>query len=69
MYGDGEYVVEFNNVSSPWAPLRAAVFTPNGRLFTAELELDADRPSVKLAARLITETRQVESSKAAKEAS
>jgi hypothetical protein len=36
MYGDGEYIVEFSNVDSMGAPMKAAILTPSGRIYNAE---------------------------------
>ena len=47
MYGDGVYVVEFENVGSTQAPLVACVIGPN---VSASVRFDAaQRPSVRLA--------------------
>ena len=58
MYGDGEYVVEFENADSMQAPLSATVLTPgkHGAYLNAYTigPLQAKRPSVKLAAHVIS---------------
>lgn len=38
MYGDGEYVVEFENVGSMQAPLVACVLTPGGHGYSMKVE-------------------------------
>lgn len=55
MYGDGEYVVQFENVGSMQAPLAACVISPNG-MYTLSLG-QLQRPSVKLAAEIIARVR------------
>ena len=52
MYGDGEYVVDFENAESNWAPMRALVFSPSGKFWTVDLADDAKK-GVKLAAAII----------------
>jgi hypothetical protein len=51
MYGDGEYVVEFQNVRSALAPLKAIVLGP-GSLRSVEFE-DGTEPNVQTARRVI----------------
>ena len=59
MYGDGEYVVEFSNVSG-MAPLRASVIIiATGRIYNAEFDLGS-KASVKLAAQVIAQVRREE---------
>jgi len=58
MYGDGEVVVEFENVDSAQAPMTATVLTPgrHGAYLDAYriANLQSKRPSVKLAAHVIS---------------
>jgi hypothetical protein len=58
MYGDGEYVLEFENVDSRLAPMVAAVISPSGHGYT--LGPLYERPSVKLAGALIARVRRDE---------
>jgi hypothetical protein len=55
-YGDGEIVVDFQNVGSTQAPLIAVAICPNGRAYEARFTV-RNRPSVTLAARLIATVR------------
>jgi hypothetical protein len=50
MYGDGEYVVDFENVGSTQAPLVATVLSPTGHGYT--LDVRGLNPNVE-AARII----------------
>jgi hypothetical protein len=51
-YGDGEIVVDFQNVSSTQAPLTAVATCPDGRAYEGRFTV-GDRPSVALATRMI----------------
>jgi hypothetical protein len=55
-YGDGEIVVDFQNVGSTQAPLTAVAVWPDGRAYEGRFTV-SDRPSIALAARMIKTVR------------
>jgi len=59
MYGDGEIVVEFENVGASWAPLAAIAFAPSGRSYSCTFGL-GQKPSMKLAAQVVASVRLAE---------
>lgn len=57
MYGDGDYVIEFENVGSAFAPMVATVLSPKGLGYTVGPFADHQRPTVLLAAQIIARVR------------
>ncbi len=58
MYGDGEFVVDFENVNTDFAPMVACVCVrEDGAGYTLGPFADNERPSVQLASQIIARVR------------
>jgi len=52
MYGDGEYVCEFENASSDLCPTTALLLSPSGQCYTTPLQSD-EQANIATARKLI----------------